>query len=760
MTTALELADRPMPALLWRAMKLAVAKRISSEMPDERVLPRPSSGSNGEPRGWNDRAAYDNFKGWVYSAVDAKGKRFAELDVELWRIDTDGTESELFEHPYLAAMRRPNPLMTGYALRYLTSVWLDLNGNAYWLKIRNSLGVVTGFFPLRPDLVRVVLHEKDGFVGFNFFPNGTGNEKTFLERDEVIHFAEPNPMDLLQGFPTIRGAVDDINADNAAREYVAKFFRNQARPDYVVTAPVTSPADVTRLLARLMNMHGGLDNFGLPAVLPTGSTVEPLTFTPADSQLHEGFERDRDSILAAVRTPKIVLGLTDGVNFATADQQLAVWNQASIAPRSTLVHDGINCQHLEVDYETGDRVARLESRSENPVSEDREQKRADLELQFSTSSITPNEIREEFGRDAIEGADDLLAPASLFPLGASAPAPSSPPSSAPAPTDPDENRAQALHVAQEKVEARSAKVIDFTTEEARRRLWKQSERLLDSGERVMRRTYTRTLRRQGERVIPKLRDQLRLRLAQFEGWSREKVRRKILAMQRDAEAKQVVDPILGGAWDDDEENLFVAAEMRPAISNATALGGNSAAAQIGIDFALDSPVVQEFLAQKSAKLARVSNPTTKTQLSASLAEGLEAGESLTQLVDRAEEVFELTETPGGRARAVRVARTETTAAFSRGKVLAATAPEAAGIVKAKVWITADDARVRDAAPGEGANHVILDGVSLPLFDDAGRESVFSNGLTSPGIEGPSPPAGIAAEIVNCRCDIVFDVEGD
>lgn len=762
-TTTLELADQSMPSLLWRAAKLAVAKRISAEMPSREVLPRPRSGSQGEPRGWNDAAAYENFKGWVYSAVDAKAKRVAELHVELWRVGTDGEEMEIFAHPYLDGMRRPNPIMTGYVLRYLTSVWLDLNGNAYWLKIKSGLGVVTGYFPLRPDLVRIVLSKTDGFIGFNFFPNGLGNEKQFIPREEVIHFAEPNPSDLLQGFATIRGAVDDINADNAARAFVAKFFKNQARPDYVLESPVTTTEDIARLQARLYNFHAGYDNFGLPAVLPLGSKITPLTFNPADSQLHEGFERDRDSILAAVRTPKIVLGLTDGVNFATADKQLTVWNQASIAPRLTLIHEGINCQHLEVDYQTGPRVARLESRFENPVAEDREQKREDLKLMFSTSSITPNEIREEFGLDPMPNADDLLAPASLFPLGDISSSSRS-----------NSNGQAALQVVpQAKAEAidavavvvpqarrlRAAKVLDFSTAEARSAIWKRSDRLMASGERVMRRTFERTMRRQGERVVAKLEAQLALRIAAFAGWSKEKVRRKLVAQRKEAIAKQEVDPILGGAWDDSQENLFVGAQMSPAIANATALGGNAAAAQIGIDFSLDSPLAQEFLAQKRAKLAGQVNATTKAQLSASLAAGLEAGEALRDLINRAEEVFDMTGTPGGRERAVRVARTETTAAFSRGKILAATSPQAEGVVKSKVWLTADDDRVRDGAPGKG-NHVILDGVTLPLFDESGQESVFSNGLTSPGIVGPSPGAGIASEIVNCRCDIVFEVEGE
>ena len=63
-----------------------------------------------------------------------------------------------------------------------------------------------------------------------------------------------------------------------------------------------------------------------------------------------------------------------------------------------------------------------------------------------------------------------------------------------------------------------------------------------------------------------------------------------------------------------------------------------------------------------------------------------------------------------------------------------------GVVKTKMWLSARDDRVRDA-------HAVIDGEIVRLNEQ------FSNGLMFPG-----DPAGPPEEIIQCRCNAIYDTE--
>lgn len=80
-----------------------------------------------------------------------------------------------------------------------------------------------------------------------------------------------------------------------------------------------------------------------------------------------------------------------------------------------------------------------------------------------------------------------------------------------------------------------------------------------------------------------------------------------------------------------------------------------------------------------------------------------------------------------------MAKTEVNTAANLGMELAAEEHGA----ETKTWITRRDERVREA-------HIAIDGQKRPINDP------YSNGLQYPG-----DPAGIASEVINCRCFQIF-----
>lgn len=91
--------------------------------------------------------------------------------------------------------------------------------------------------------------------------------------------------------------------------------------------------------------------------------------------------------------------------------------------------------------------------------------------------------------------------------------------------------------------------------------------------------------------------------------------------------------------------------------------------------------------------------------------------------------------------AIRIARTETTRLESMGRQDSFQDGANMGIKMKKVWISTNDKRTRD-------RHLKMQGEAV------GLDERFSNGLLYPGEFG-----GRAAEVINCRCSHVAELEG-
>ncbi len=143
---------------------------------------------------------------------------------------------------------------------------------------------------------------------------------------------------------------------------------------------------------------------------------------------------------------------------------------------------------------------------------------------------------------------------------------------------------------------------------------------------------------------------------------------------------------------------------------------------------LASRYAREWIKKQAAVRVKTILETQKEAMARLIAQGMSDNLSSSQIAKSIRQFY----TDHSRSMAMRVARTETTAAASAGQVSAATE---AGFKKAK-WLSTRDPRTRDT-------HAAMDGEEREIGE------AFSNGCTAPGI-GDDP-----AETVNCRCTLSF-----
>lgn len=131
------------------------------------------------------------------------------------------------------------------------------------------------------------------------------------------------------------------------------------------------------------------------------------------------------------------------------------------------------------------------------------------------------------------------------------------------------------------------------------------------------------------------------------------------------------------------------------------------------------------------------NRTTESQIRRVIRAGLDEGLSIPNIGSRIRSVAG----PMAAVRANIIARTETHTAANFG---AQEAAELTGLDMMREWVSAEDERTRDT---DEADHVDANGQTVGMkepFTVSGEQLMF-----------PGDPSGSAANVINCRCSVVF-----
>lgn len=152
---------------------------------------------------------------------------------------------------------------------------------------------------------------------------------------------------------------------------------------------------------------------------------------------------------------------------------------------------------------------------------------------------------------------------------------------------------------------------------------------------------------------------------------------------------------------------------------------------------VDNPEVMPYYPPEKALKRGIDLAYGKKQISASVTSSILQGKSIPGIAKDLQ-----TRIPDmNKASAIRTARTAVTGAQNAGRMDSYVAAEKMGIKVRKEWLATIDGRTRHS-------HAMLDGKVVD------KDKKFENGCMFPG-----DPNGPAAEVYNCRCTLIADVDG-
>jgi HK97 family phage portal protein len=349
--------------------------------------------------------------GWSYAANRAIVENVAAVELKLFLKKPDGDREEIFDHPVLDLLNKPNLAHTGEQLRQLHHTYMNFTGEGYILMTKGT-GPFTPKAGQLPDALQVL---ESNLVDFKL---GTIYSKSIVkfhnERypiTSVIRDINPNPMSPYSGESVIAAAAATIDLDARMKEWNRNLIANGAKPSLIFSTDTEMSDDAyNRWKQQFKDENTGTGNAGKPMLIENGD-AKPYMLSPQDLDFLASREFSRDEILAMWRVPGAVLGATSDFNRANMDAAFYIHTINNVVPRIRQFVKQLNQTFIQ-PYD-----ATLELDFENPVPEDKVAKLADA-IGGVNKWWTIDEVRDMYGMDPMADGlgEQLYVPSLTIPL--------------------------------------------------------------------------------------------------------------------------------------------------------------------------------------------------------------------------------------------------------------------------------------------------------------------------------------------------------
>lgn len=638
---------------------------------------------------------------WVYACVSKIAQNLAGVELKAYRKDAKGKWVEFTKHPLLPLLARPNPYMSGYDLRELRAMSVELTGNSYWALEKLGTDSVKEIWPLPTELVEVRTSAQRLVEAYILKVNG---KEIVYAPNEIIHFKTANPLSMLYGQGSLTAAKLPLIQDFYAQTWNKYFFQNSARPDAVLeTKEVLDPPQRQRLKEAWRTMHQGASNRGKTAILENGITYKEINRTHEEMGFVELRKFSREEILAAFGVPPVVVGVFEYANYANSKEQIGLFWKQTLIPKLHSAASTLDLKSAQIFF---DPITSFQAdlSAVEALRVDEAARAATAKL-YVDMGVPVNQViaKLDLPFDPVKGGDEPRQ------LGAGFGTP-----------DALSQNGEGKHATLIDVKALPSRTKDA----GRDNEWKKFDAVLRDLEGPFESTMRGFFKGQKARVLKALNDNAA----------------KVIASVKAYAAKATPQDITG-VFDIDLEEELMAKVTGKHIRRAYEGNARRTAQQINpsVRFDMDDPLAVAFLENKVLKLVRQANKYTQESISEAVVEavheavlqGFDAAETIAQIVDRIDEVFKFALDH----RAERIARTEVISASNAGNLEAMRQLGA----EEKEWLSSRDANVRDT-------HKELDGDHVAL-----NESFMSSSGVS--LDFPGDPNADPAEIINCRCNV-------
>lgn len=342
-------------------------------------------------------------------------------------------------HPMVKLLRRPNPHFSGAVLWIASLISWTLDGNVYWLKVRNNAGNVIQLWWV-PHWTMQPVAPPDGsqyIEAYNYDPNGlfttsptTANSITHtrVETGDVVHFRFGlDGMDPRKGLSPLKSVLREVFTDDEAANFSASLLRNMGIPGVMISPDHDEPVpdeDAQAYKEYVENQFTG-DYRGRAMALQGRTKVQQFGFTPQEMTLRELRRIPEERTSGVIGIPAMVAGLGAGLERSTfsnyAEARRAAYEQ-NISPTQLVFSEEMHHQLLPDFERTPDNFKVGFDTSKVQVLQEDENQRAQRHATLVNASIeTVADARLAFDLPTEDTHDVFLQSANIIRVPSQAP---------------------------------------------------------------------------------------------------------------------------------------------------------------------------------------------------------------------------------------------------------------------------------------------------------------------------------------------------
>jgi len=321
---------------------------------------------------------------------------------------------EVTHHPLLNLLKSPqsdpdNPGLSGYDLRWMTQLYLESVGRAYWLIERDGLGVPSRIWLLRSHLVREVA-DTTGQRIIDHYEYG-GSRGVIYQPSEIIRFHFPDPENpYFGGYSPLHAAIEKIRISRKEDAHLNAMLENMGRPDAIWSPRGDSEgggigfAEAQRIRSAFRQAYAMAGRGGL-LVSEYPGTLQPLQWAPQDVVEIERNKALKTDICNVFAVPDAKLE-RNAANLAGAKTADYAHKTDAGLPRCRRIEETLNARLAPMFDSSG----RLFLAYDSPVPEDEVFVLEQTRTASLSGAITRNEIRAAVGLDPVPWGEQPLVP--------------------------------------------------------------------------------------------------------------------------------------------------------------------------------------------------------------------------------------------------------------------------------------------------------------------------------------------------------------
>lgn len=245
--------------------------------------------------------------------------------------------AEVVEHPLIDLLTNPNSWLVGLQTRRVQQTYLDLVGEAFFIKERANgpSKPPTALWPIPPAWI-ISTPTPDVPMWRVSYRGWNG----FIPDSEILWICDPDPVNPYgRGSGVARALADELDTDEFASKYVRSKFFNRAMPDVIVWPKGTDGVNLESLKQmkqRWLTEHQGFWKAFRPFFSSREIDVKVISNTMQELGVKELREFERDACFQTFGVSPETLGVITNSNRATIDAADYLLQSKVIDPRLEL----------------------------------------------------------------------------------------------------------------------------------------------------------------------------------------------------------------------------------------------------------------------------------------------------------------------------------------------------------------------------------------------------------------------------------------